>query len=620
MKKNRLFISLLMALMIILPSNVKAFVVNPAGLHCSTDPEPANGVPNGICFTGFSRPLTFITQQGDTSVNYFCLSEHSELGPHEYGNTPVATYTNTGFACAVHNLLRSGDIQLSDLSNGYFSFGTVVPDNTVDYTVASVSGSALVYAKLQTEMWRIGENATCELYTEQVATPSINVVAGEPTLTSGSGEYYYSKITVTKANVPSYAITLQGQPTGTIISSSASASDAITSPTSLNEFYVLIPAASLTAETNIRVKTTYNYNVGSVDATMYKYTPTTYTANQNLGRLNLVINSEQRSVESQTQIALNPSIDFKVCKKDSKTNQPMAGIEFKITAQDNSTTFNLTTGTDGCAVKENVALTTYTISELNTPNGYVKLGNKTVNCSTTPAGQECVANIKNTPITLKVKKIDESGVELKDAKMQILDKDGNIFDEWTTVLEDHVVNKTIAPGKYTLREEEAPSGYVIATEIEFTIAEDKYYIGTTEYSYDEDAIVTVEMVDAPTKVSITKLIAETNEPLEGATLRVEDADGNTIDEWVSTREAHVIKNLPYGTYYLVEIAAPEGYVLSTEKVEFVISKTSSDEKVSIHNVPDTIANKSALLISFAMFDIALGIGILVYVNKRKETE
>ena len=620
MKKKSLFLSLLMALVIILPSNVKAFVVNPAGLHCSTDPYPANGVQNAICFTGFTRPLTFITQQGDTSVNYFCLSEHSELGPHEYGDTPTDVYVNTGFACAVHNLLRSGEIQLSDLSNGYFSFGTVVPDDTINYTVSSVSGSALVYAKLQTEMWRIGENATCELYSDQVATPTISLSAGEPTLTPGSGEYYYSKITVTKSNVSSYNVTLQGQPSGTIISSSINASDAITSPTSLNEFYVLIPAASLTAETSIRVKATYNYSVGSVDATMYKYMPTTYTANQSLGRLNLVVNSEQRSVEAQTQISANPTIDLKVCKKDSKTNQPMAGVEFKITSQDGLTTFNLTTGTDGCATKEDVKQVKYTISEVNTPNGYVKLNNKSVDCSTIAAGQVCTANIKNTPITLKVKKLDESGVALKDAKMQILDKDGNVFDEWTTVLEDHVVNKTIAPGKYTLREEEAPSGYVISTEIEFTIAEDKYYIGTTEYSYDADAIVTVEMVDEPTKVSILKINSETNEPLQGATLRVEDADGNTIDEWVSTGEAHVIKNLPYGTYYVVEIAAPEGYVLNSEKIEFTINKTSKDEKVSVHNVPDTIANKSALLISFAMFDIALGIGILVYVNKRKETE
>ena len=128
------------------------------------------------------------------------------------------------------------------------------------------------------------------------------------------------------------------------------------------------------------------------------------------------------------------------------------------------------------------------------------------------------------------------------------------------------------------------------------------------------------MIDEPTKVSILKINSETNEPLEGAVLRVEDVDGNTIDEWTSGLEAHVIKHLAYGTYYLVEVSAPEGYVLNTEPIEFVISKTSSDEKVTMHNVPDTIASKSALLISFAMFDIALGIGILVYVNKRKETE
>ena len=620
MRKNRLFLLLLMALMVILPKSVNAFTSNPAGLNCNTD-HP-NGVENGICYIGSDRHITFITQQGNTSVNYFCLSERKELGAHEYSDTPVYTKTDEGFACAVHNLLANGTISLSDLNEGYFSFGTITGYDS-NYNVSSVSGSALVYTKLQTEMWRIGENATCTPYTTAPATaPTMSLSAGPMTLTT-DGNYYYSKITVTTTGALSnYTIALENAPEGTIRSASTSASDVIQAnqQISAHEFYILIPAASATTAT-VRVKTQHNYSVSTVSASMEKYAPLTHTANQELGRLKITKSSEQKSVTAQTQVSLNPTIDFKICKKDSKTEAPMAGVEFRVTSQDASTTFNLTTGADGCAVKENVKQVKYTIVEVNTPDGYVKLNNKSVDCSTITAGQICTANIKNTPIQLYVKKIDESGAALIDAKMQILDKDGNVFDEWTfEILEDHKVDKNIPFGTYTLREEEAPNGYVIATEIEFTIAEDKYYIGETAYDYDDEARVTVEMVDEPTKVSILKLIEGTEDGLVGATLRVEDADGNVIDEWVTDGEPHVIEHLAYGTYYLVEVAAPEGYILNTEPIEFVISKTSSDEKVTMHNVPDTIAGKSALLISFAMFDIALGIGILVYVNKRKETE
>ena len=74
--------------------------------------------------------------------------------------------------------------------------------------------------------------------------------------------------------------------------------------------------------------------------------------------------------------------------------------------------------------------------------------------------------------------------------------------------------------------------------------------------------------------------------------------------------------------YLVELEAPEGYVLQEERTPFVISHSSEDEQVVIENhaVPSTAANKSALLISFAMLDIALGIAILLYVRKRKAME
>ena len=619
MRKNRLFLLLLMAIMMILPKSANAFTSNPAGLNCNSD-HP-NGVENGICYTGTDRHITFITQQGNTSINYFCLSEHKELGPHEYGDTPVELPPDTSFACAVHNLLANGTISLSDLSDGYFSFGTITGYDS-NYNVSSVSGSALVYTKLQTEMWRIGENATCTPYTEQVTAPTMSLSAGPMTLTT-DGNYYYSKITVTKTGVlQHYTIVLENAPENTIRSASTSPADKIEAnqQISANEFYVLIPAASATTAT-VRVKTQYDYSVGTVSATMYKYTPTTHTANQDLGRLKITKSSTPKTVTAQTQVSLNPTIDFQICKVDSKTNAPMAGVEFKVTSQDASTTFNLTTGDDGCAIKENVKQTKYTIVEVNTPNGYVKLNNKSIDCSSITAGQICKAPIENTPITLKVKKLDESGAALVDAKIQILDKDGNVFDEWTSVLEDHVVNKNIPFGKYTLREEEAPEGYVISTEIEFEIKEDGYTIAGGELqSYGADAIVTVEMIDEPTKVSILKINSETNEPLAGAVLKVTDVDGNTIDEWTTTTEAHVIEHLAYGTYYLVEVAAPEGYVLNTEPIEFTISQTSSDEKVTMHNVPDTIASKSALLISFAMFDIALGIGILVYVNKRKETE
>ena len=220
-------------------------------------------------------------------------------------------------------------------------------------------------------------------------------------------------------------------------------------------------------------------------------------------------------------------------------------------------------------------------------------------------------------------KLDESGDALIDARMQILDKDGHVFDEWTSVLEDHIVNKSIPFGKYTLREEEAPAGYVIATEIEFEIKEDSYVVGNETKQYGDDAIVTVTMIDRATRVSILKTNAETGEPLVGAVLRIELEDGTVVgEEWTTDGTPKVFTKMAVGTYYLVEVSAPEGYIRQEERQPFTISQSSPDQEIIIenHKVPSTAANKSALLISFAMLDIALGISIILYVRKRKVTE
>ena len=89
------------------------------------------------------------------------------------------------------------------------------------------------------------------------------------------------------------------------------------------------------------------------------------------------------------------------------------------------------------------------------------------------------------------------------------------------------------------------------------------------------------------KVSIVKIDQKTNEPLAGATMRVEDAQGNVIDQWISTINPHIIRDLPNGTYYLREIEAPKGYRLLEEPVAFTVSDQAKDIEVTMENVPKT---------------------------------
>lgn len=78
-------------------------------------------------------------------------------------------------------------------------------------------------------------------------------------------------------------------------------------------------------------------------------------------------------------------------------------------------------------------------------------------------------NINNDITKTVISKKDVAGAELEGAKMQVLDKDGNIVDEWTSANEPHEIDGLVAGNEYTLHEDLAPLGFVKASDVKFTV-------------------------------------------------------------------------------------------------------------------------------------------------------
>lgn len=104
-----------------------------------------------------------------------------------------------------------------------------------------------------------------------------------------------------------------------------------------------------------------------------------------------------------------------------------------------------------------------------------------------------------------------------------------------------------------------------------------------EYSNVSDS--TTLKINITTRVEITKVDVTNGEELEGAHLVVKDSNGKIVDEWTSTKEAHVIENLVPGKYTLTETIAPEGYILSEETITFTVKNDGSVTKVKMENTP-----------------------------------
>lgn len=176
-------------------------------------------------------------------------------------------------------------------------------------------------------------------------------------------------------------------------------------------------------------------------------------------------------------------------------------------------------------------------------------------------------NIENKTTVVEISKTDITGEkELEGAKLQIIDKDGNIIDEWISTSKPHKIEGLKVNATYILREETSPDGFVKATDVSFTI------VNTGE-------VQKVTMIDKI--VEVIKTDITTGEELEGAELEVIDENGNVVDKWISTKEPHRVIGLEEGkTYTLTEKIAPYGYEI-TESITFTVSLDKETQRIDV---------------------------------------
>ena len=222
----------------------------------------------------------------------------------------------------------------------------------------------------------------------------------------------------------------------------------------------------------------------------------------------------------------------------------------------------------------------YIVTEIQAPVGYV-FSDKKYDVVIDEDGDVVNITAENNEIELHISKKDVYGKELSGATMQLIDSEGNIFDEWVSDGAEHIVTKLPA-GSYVLHEVAAPDGFVITTDIAFTIDElNKVTVDKIDaLATDENGIPTIIMVDDTTKVHITKTDITGDKELPGARLQVIDENGNVVDEWTSTTEAHIIEGVLIAgkEYTLHEEISPDGYVVAND-ITFKVSEDGSVDVV-----------------------------------------
>lgn len=269
----------------------------------------------------------------------------------------------------------------------------------------------------------------------------------------------------------------------------------------------------------------------------------------------------------------NRPTKFQLLKKDTD-GEVLSGVTFKITNQkkfidgeasawEEGDSVSDTTDSEGRIQVSKLTPGIYSIQETETLPGYVPdpaLRYFTVDedgsifesdsdgrkLSPDEDGSDrCFIEWENDYTKWDFSKVDINGDgEIPGAEMTILDQDGKEIESWISGKEAHRISRLPA-GDYTLVERTAPDGYVLASEIPFTVTE----------------TAVVQLLTVTDKQVFVKKVNPDGTDVPGAVLELRDTEGTVLDTWETDGHPHAANGLAVGgTYVLAEIRAPEGYV------------------------------------------------------------
>lgn len=162
----------------------------------------------------------------------------------------------------------------------------------------------------------------------------------------------------------------------------------------------------------------------------------------------------------------NEPTTVELTKTDLTTGKELLGAHLKVTDEDGNVIEEWVSTDKAHVIKELTVGKSYTMTETKPADGYVTAESITFTVENTAEIQK--QEMKDDVTKVLISKQDIAGKELPGAKLTILDEDGKVVESWTSTEEAHYI-EMLPIGKYTLREETAPEGYLVAKDVEFEV-------------------------------------------------------------------------------------------------------------------------------------------------------
>ena len=266
-------------------------------------------------------------------------------------------------------------------------------------------------------------------------------------------------------------------------------------------------------------------------------------------------------------------------KADLTDKKELPGASLKVTDEDGNTVDEWVSKEEAHIIKGLIVGKKYKMTETKPADGYVTAESIEFTVENTKEVQKHQMLDDVTKVEISKKDITDSS-EVPGAKLIILDKDGKKVESWTSTDKPHMVEK-LPVGEYTLREEQAPDGYLIAEDVKFTVK-------------DTGKVQKVKMKDAHPygKLVIKKTDSTSKAALSGAEFELREKEsGKVVEKLVTDKTGTATSGkIPIATYkngkvektveyILVETKAPNGYELSSKKEEILFEYKDGKTKV-----------------------------------------